>query len=199
MDQNTINTVALAVLYVLVLGVWKPWSAAYAREKGKNLARKEDLAEILAELRAVTITQKEIETQLSGDLWNQQTHWNQKRELYGKLLSTLNRLIETSSDLSSTREFQSTIDPSDEQAIATVQEHMHGSLVSYRTTHTEFLEAIGMAQIFASADCNAGLERLLTLNSLQATTQEWAKEEVRRYLAARSFLIAAAKADLGLT
>ena len=43
-DQNTINTVALAVLYVLVLGVWKPWSAAYAREKGKNLARKEDLS-----------------------------------------------------------------------------------------------------------------------------------------------------------
>jgi hypothetical protein len=46
--------IALVALNNLVLLFWKPWAGAYAGEKGKNLARKEDLNEILAEVRAVT-------------------------------------------------------------------------------------------------------------------------------------------------
>jgi hypothetical protein len=78
-----VYVLAAGALNALILGIWKPWGAAYAGEKGKNLARKEDLDAILAEVRAVTITQKEIEHKLAGDLWNQQVLWNQKRDIYG--------------------------------------------------------------------------------------------------------------------
>jgi hypothetical protein len=64
MDINwaTISMTALAsvLLNGLLLGVWKPWAAAYTGEKGKNFARKEDIDKILAEVKAVTQTQEEI-------------------------------------------------------------------------------------------------------------------------------------------
>ncbi len=68
MDWNWIHTIAIVVLNTLVLMIWKPWAKGYAGEKGKNLARTEDLDRIVAEVRAVTITQKEIEAKISGDM-----------------------------------------------------------------------------------------------------------------------------------
>jgi hypothetical protein len=69
--------------------VLKPWAQAYSNEKAKNFARKEDLAEILAEVRAVTITQKEIEARISGDIWDRQWRLNQKRDVYAKVIEGL--------------------------------------------------------------------------------------------------------------
>jgi hypothetical protein len=60
MDWTPVYVAAGALLNALILGIWKPWGAAYAGEKGKNFARKEDLDQILAEVRAVTITQKKL-------------------------------------------------------------------------------------------------------------------------------------------
>ncbi len=86
MDWTWIHTVAIVGLNNLVLWIWKPWANAYAGEKGKNLARKEDLNEIVAEVRAVAIAQKEIEAKISGELWNNQMIWHQKRDFYIELL-----------------------------------------------------------------------------------------------------------------
>jgi hypothetical protein len=83
----------------LIFYIWKPWGTGYAEEKGKNFARKEDLNEILAEVRAVTIVQKEIESKLSGDLWDRQTRWNQKKDLYGELLGLISKLSDSCAGL----------------------------------------------------------------------------------------------------
>jgi len=53
--------IALVAFNVLVVLIWKPWAGAYAGEKGKNFARKEDLDAVLNEVRAVAMTQREIE------------------------------------------------------------------------------------------------------------------------------------------
>jgi hypothetical protein len=63
--------IALVALNNLVLLIWKPWAGAYAGEKGKNLARKEDLDKILDEVRAVTATQKAIEGKMSLDVYGE--------------------------------------------------------------------------------------------------------------------------------
>ena len=64
--------IAMVLLNILFWLIWKPWAGAYAGEKGKNFARKEDLNEILAEVWAVTATQREIEVKITGELWNRQ-------------------------------------------------------------------------------------------------------------------------------
>ena len=53
MDWTWLYVIAGAALNNLILLVWKPWTQAYAGEKGKNFARKEDLDKILAEVRVV--------------------------------------------------------------------------------------------------------------------------------------------------
>jgi membrane protein implicated in regulation of membrane protease activity len=65
-----VSAAAVVVINNLVLWLWKPWTEAYAGEKGKNLARKEDLDKILEEVHAVTQMQKEIEAKISGDAWD---------------------------------------------------------------------------------------------------------------------------------
>lgn len=56
---------------------------------------------ILVEVRAVTITQKEIEAKLSGDLWDRQMRWNQNKEAYYSLLKSLHDFTEVTGNLSS--------------------------------------------------------------------------------------------------
>src|SRR6267154_6061151 len=90
---------AAFILNAIVIGFWKPWLGAYGGEKGKNLARKEDLDAILAEVRAVTIAQKEIEAKLTGDLWRQQTVRAEKRTLYGDIMLSLHHAALASQSL----------------------------------------------------------------------------------------------------
>jgi hypothetical protein len=94
MDWTWLYGVALVGLNNLALYVWKPWAGAYAGEKGKNLARKEDLNEILAEVRAVAVAQKETEAMISGELWDRQWRMNQKRDAYADLVAALSRLVD---------------------------------------------------------------------------------------------------------
>jgi hypothetical protein len=43
-------------------------------------------------VRAITTATKSIEYKLSGDLWNSQTLWTEKKSVYGNLLSTLHTM-----------------------------------------------------------------------------------------------------------
>jgi hypothetical protein len=80
------------ILTILFLWLWKPWAGAYAREKGKNFARREDLDVILSEVRAVTATQREIESKISGEMWERQWRLNQKRDVYARLIEGMGEL-----------------------------------------------------------------------------------------------------------
>lgn len=72
--------VNLATLFgvALVAGVGA-YFGTYLREKGKNLATKEDI-------QVLTRKTEEIRTELSGGLWLEQRRWDMKRELYSVLL-----------------------------------------------------------------------------------------------------------------
>jgi hypothetical protein len=99
MDWTLLVALCSLILNALVIGFWKPWLSAYGGEKGKNLARKEDLSEILAEVRAVTVTQKEIESKLAGDLWHKQTLWQEKKSIFADVLSTIHKSTYACSEL----------------------------------------------------------------------------------------------------
>ena len=59
---------------------------AAARQEAKNSNRP------TTEVRAVTIVQKEIEAKVSGAVWDRQTQWNQKRDIYAGLLAAFSEL-----------------------------------------------------------------------------------------------------------
>jgi hypothetical protein len=66
----------------------------YLGEKGKQIATKKDIADVLDELRKVTTETESIKAQISSDAWLKQTIWVQKREAYAALLASLAELSE---------------------------------------------------------------------------------------------------------
>jgi hypothetical protein len=62
---------------------------AYLKEKNKTLASEEDLAKVLNEVRAIAITTKKMEAEISSEMWVRQKRWELKREI---LLQATRRL-----------------------------------------------------------------------------------------------------------
>jgi len=65
------------------------WFGAYLKEKARNYATREDLEEVLQQLRKTTQTTEIIKSEISGDLWERQNRWTFKKDLYVQLLNSL--------------------------------------------------------------------------------------------------------------
>jgi len=98
MELAWIYTASGVLINNLVLLVWKPWLGSYAGEKGKNLARQEDLERILTEVKAVTATQKEIESKISGEAWHAQWIMTERRNSYVSALVAFRTYIQRIDD-----------------------------------------------------------------------------------------------------
>jgi methionine salvage enolase-phosphatase E1 len=141
--------IALVGLNNLVSLFWKPWASAYAGEKAKNIARKEDLDKILAEVRAVTVATNEIEAKISGELWDRQMHWTQKKDVYGDLVSNVNELMDAYTELY-TYVLGSQTEP----------KLLSQASAKIRAGYEKYYRSCGLARIFASAECNTAIETL---------------------------------------
>ena len=192
----TLTGVISAILNALLLGIWKPWGKGYGEEKGKNVARKEDLDAILAEVRAVTITQKEIEAKLVGDYWQRQTNWTQKRHIYGSLLSqtrnlqSLYRMIPTYIQLNAGTESA--------EVKYDVTNRLNLHLKKICEAMEKFSHASSLAKVFASQECGRVLdqEALSKLPEVSVSSPEWALAEAANFDRLMVQLIVAAKSDL---
>ncbi|MGB2632346.1 MAG: hypothetical protein WAM58_00290 [Candidatus Acidiferrum sp.] len=65
---------------VLVAGIGA-FLGAYLKKKGENLASKENVDEVLKEVRAVTATTKKIEAEISNEVWDRQKRWKLRRDI----------------------------------------------------------------------------------------------------------------------
>jgi len=95
MNPGWIGWIAcIAVIIISFLGeiVLKPYLKAYAEEKGKRLATKEDIDNVLEQVRAVTRETEIIKAEISGGLWQQQWHLTQKRDCYARLVDALENI-----------------------------------------------------------------------------------------------------------
>ena len=59
---------------------------AFAQEQSKQDATPANLHSLDLQMRTLTTTQEQIKAEISGDLWNRQMLWNQKRDFYVELL-----------------------------------------------------------------------------------------------------------------
>jgi hypothetical protein len=198
MDWNFVYITAGALLNALVLGIWKPWGSAYAGEKGKNFARKEDLNEILAEVRAVTVTQKEIEAKLAGELWNRQMVWNQKRDTYAALFKAKDQIEHALGPLPVFIRRSSEASPAT-KAIAL--ELVRGQLTELVAGQMSFSSAYSLAVIFTNAECLTMIKRYSDGGTAitDSPTAEWAEAELNNLRLHLGRLPTVAKQDLGIT
>jgi hypothetical protein len=70
----------------------KAFREAFEGEAGKRLASRQDIENVLDELRKVTRETETIKAEITSDQWQRQTVWIQKREAYAALLKVLTEL-----------------------------------------------------------------------------------------------------------
>jgi len=68
-------------LAALVGGFAGSFLAGYLKRKGENLATHEDIEKLVDQVRAVTTATQEIESKISGELWDRQKRWELRRDV----------------------------------------------------------------------------------------------------------------------
>ncbi len=79
--MQTALIVSLWILSLLLALFIGGYLKGYMQRKGENLATHEDIEKLVDQMKAVTQATKEIETKISGELWDRQKQWELKREV----------------------------------------------------------------------------------------------------------------------
>lgn len=74
------NSVPSIVLSFIAAGVGG-YIGSYLRKKGENRAIREDLDQLIEQVRKTTETAKAIEARISNEMWDSQRRWELKREV----------------------------------------------------------------------------------------------------------------------
>ena len=90
---STFMALVFWVITAIVAG-FGAYFGSYFKKKGENLATHEDIGKLVDQVRAVTITAKEIEANISDRSWNRQKHWEMKREAIFSVMASLGRADE---------------------------------------------------------------------------------------------------------
>jgi hypothetical protein len=88
---------ALAALVGAFLG---SFLAGYLKKKGENLATHEDIQKLVDQVSAVTTATQEIESKISGELWDRQKRWELKRDVVFEVTRNLSAVRNALADLS---------------------------------------------------------------------------------------------------
>ena len=90
-----ITVLPISILSFLFGNVIRPFFGSYSAEKGKNLATKEDIAQI-------TKVQEEIKAKISDDVWDRQKQWEMRRDAVFEVVRVLGEVDEALLNLSHT-------------------------------------------------------------------------------------------------
>jgi hypothetical protein len=141
----------LLVLVLITSGVGA-YLGTYLREKGRNVATKEDIAEITEKV-------EQVRVQLTGGLWVDQERWKFKRDLYRELLEALYAM--------NSAMFRLVAVGSGEAAHLT-----HPLWGELKSASDQFTRAFSVAKVFLSEAAAADLDRLnLDMQEITGSSQ----------------------------
>jgi len=77
---------SLTLVFVMLglsgaVGAFSAFVVSYMKEKGKNLATKEDVQDVVSQMSAVTEATKRIEAEISDKVWDRQKRWELRRDV----------------------------------------------------------------------------------------------------------------------
>lgn len=168
---------------------------SYLREKGRNLATREDLNGVLTQLRETTRTTEEIKTHFSGALWVEQARWDLKRDLYYRLLENLDetkRSIRNLLDVFQSWPDSDALQQEWERKQARAEERLDRALA-------EIHRARAVSAIVLSDQALEVLDELYRARKPTGRAEEadeWLEHEVAATNKAYALLVEAAKRDL---
>jgi len=90
LDSYTTLAIGAVIFVAVVAGVLL---GAYARQKGKNLATKEDFGELLAQVKRTTEETENIKERISRSHWVKKKRWDLKHDLYFRIIENIGQQI----------------------------------------------------------------------------------------------------------
>jgi hypothetical protein len=81
MDPYSVASVLMKWGFVGLTGGLGAYLGAYLKAKGEKLATREDFEELKRQTAALAQATKEIDTKISGELWDRQKRWELRRDL----------------------------------------------------------------------------------------------------------------------
>jgi len=97
--METALIVVAWVLSVLLAVFVGGFLKSYMSKKGENLATHEDINKLVDQVRAVTITAKEIEAKISSDVWDRQKRWELRRDILFEIARKVGRSLKAIENL----------------------------------------------------------------------------------------------------
>jgi hypothetical protein len=185
MDAGWIACVGVVVVSFIFEVVWKSYLKSYAEQKGKQLATKEDIGDVLEQVRAVTRETEVIKAEISGGLWQQQWQLTQKRDCYVRLIDALENIQLQRSRVRAAAE-----------GVDRVKAQRHDEEIIM-----EFRRARALARLILSPEVISSIGRLLRaiapFDPVSCTDEQfWNTKEI--ISAARDRVVDLGRLDLGL-
>ena len=190
-----------AILYFIAVPVFSFIAAfigAYLKEKGKNLATKEDLDLLIDQMRKTTATVEEVKSEIAGEAWLKQQIWTEKKRVYIEILQALQEANYSASGMA--EGFRLSQDKTrDEVSRKTIERQIEAHGSNYPKARSRVLQLSAAAQIVISGDAWSVLERF------KASVDSGKRPDMQTYFdalveeteSAIANLVKAAKRDLG--
>jgi hypothetical protein len=158
---------------------------SYEEEAGKRLATKEDIGNVLEQIRMVTKETETIKAEISSGLWQRQWHLTQKRDCYARLVDALENI---QLQRSSVRK------ASDDTLRAEARRRNEDAIL-------EFRRARALARLILSPEVISGIGRLLRaidpFDPASCTEDEYASSK-KLINVARNKVVDFGRRELGL-
>lgn len=149
---------ATAVIAFIIGAVLRPFLTGYSTKKGENLATREDIANVVKQVEAVTRTTEEIKAEVSAGIWDRQKQWEMKRDVLfeaSKVLALVeDQLMQMQSVVSIAKKHVE--DPD-------WMETWHERLVEWRNTVGALERTLGLVKVVCTPETTAALLKFRAL------------------------------------
>jgi hypothetical protein len=151
-----------SVLSFLLGVVLKPYLHGYSAKKGENLATHEDINKLVDQVSAVTQTAKEIESKISGELWNKQKHWEMKRDVIFEMSKNISGVDDALTTMYSTHLHYQTVAESGQMADALVKaEKLSKVTVNFGRSADGYDGALALMSIVCGLELHQALREFI--------------------------------------
>jgi hypothetical protein len=194
---DTLIGIALGGMVVGLIKFPQELARGYGRELGKNLATRQDVDNILNHLQASTLVTEGIRTQFASGEWNRQKLMEQKRDVYKSCLEALAESIAGHLYVGAFELMRSIPVPLDPEKLSEARRRSTAASGNLRSQ-------AALASIFLNSEASeamreASAKRPMEGMSSPAAELEWSNREGEILEAARLRVVAAARAELGVT
>jgi hypothetical protein len=169
--------VAVAVFVFLKKRLEK-YLDGYLGEKGKTLARREDIEELKKEVQILTKETETIKAQIADQVWDRQMRWQQKRDMYHRLLESIGQLMNEQQEAS----FQWRMQKSSLKGQAKLLEDGIRSLDRLEQAQQTLFRASDVAPLYICQDALAVLPKIFDLAVKPNSESDCFPQESDRYI-----------------